>query len=437
MSIESKSSQPTIHTNSNLGFLFLILYTIALFIRPQEWNPGLINYPVARYFLIISFIFFLVFQKPKFWGHQGWFLFGIMLVIALSGLRNGSLSGGITQAQDFFIYGLLPFLLYSGLVNTQGKHHWIYNILAIACCIMLHHGLSQKASPDGIGWSGEVLSQGTRITYLGFLNDPNDLGMFFVMNIPILIYLKQVTHSKLLKFLYLAISIGLIYGIFLTNSRGALVGTLSLALTYFYFQYGKIKFFFITAISLPLAFFIMKKFRTIDSEEESAHNRIDAWFEGIQMFKYRPLVGVGKGQFVELNGLTAHNSYVLIMAELGTIGFILWFMTIGFSILMLLRIFKLNEKEVYANTEIIKNEILEAKCLFYSLIGFLTTAFFLSRTYVIFLYMFIGLICAVFTQASQNNPKINDIFTKKNLIRLLILSIISLIVLYFIIIILL
>jgi hypothetical protein len=63
MSIESKSSQPTIHTNSNLGFLFLILYTIALFIRPQEWNPGLINYPVARYFLIISFIFFFSFPK--------------------------------------------------------------------------------------------------------------------------------------------------------------------------------------------------------------------------------------------------------------------------------------------------------------------------------------------------------------------------------------
>jgi hypothetical protein len=42
------------------------------------------------------------------------------------------------------------------------------------------------------------------------------------------------------------------------------------------------------------------------------------------MFKASPVFGVGQGQFVEHHFLTAHNSFVLTVGELGFIGFFLF-----------------------------------------------------------------------------------------------------------------
>lgn len=418
--------------HTNIGFFFLILYTVALFIRPQEWSYTPDPFPVARIFLILAFVSHLLMQRPKLFGYQGWFLVCIFLLIPLSGIRNYDFGEGIYQAQNFFIYSILPFILFASLAQTQKKQYWIFVVMAVACTVMLHHGISQKLSPIGMGWSGELLSQGTRITFLGFFNDPNDLGMFFLMNIPIIFYLRSVTKSGLLKFVYFALIIGLVTGIFLTNSRGSLVGFLALLLAYFYFKYGKVKTAIFTFLFLPIVYFIMSKFRTIDSQESSANDRIQAWYEGIQMFKYRPLFGIGKGGFVDAHGLTAHNSYVLIWAELGTIGYILWFMTICLTIFMLIKIFNLN-KEKYQQKPEVLNDIFLAKCLFFSFLGFLTTAFFLSRSYVVFLYVFLGISLAVYMRVKKQVPEIAEISIKSLLPRIAGLGFLSLIGLYVII----
>jgi len=189
-------------------------------------------------------------------------------------------------------------------------------------------------------------------------------------------------------------------------------------------------------ISLPIAYVAMSMFRTIDSDEESAYGRIEAWYEGIQMFKYRPLFGVGKGEFIEHHKRTAHNSYVLIMAELGTFGYVLWFTLISLTVLMLVKIFSL-DKERFKENETILNDIFMAKCLFFSFIGFLTTAFFLTRTYVVFLYVFIGLAFSLYSRMAKEVPELGEVTSLKMISRLFGLAVISLIALYFIIILLL
>jgi len=423
-------------TNSTAGFFFLLLYTVALFVRPQEWTFHADPFPYARILLIISFLAYIVLQRPKIWGIQGWCLFGILLLIPLSGLRNGWFGGGITQGIDFFIYSLVPFLLYSSLVSSQAKHRLIFYVFAIALVFMLHHGITQKFSPDGIGWTGEPLSQGTRITYVGFFNDPNDLAMFFIMNIPIMMYMSLTASNFITKLTFFVIAMTLFYGVFLTNSRGGLVGLMALIMTFIYFRYGKIKTFFLGAITLPAAYVAMSMFRTIDSKEESAYGRIEAWYEGIQMFKYRPLFGVGKGGFIEHHKRTAHNSYVLMLAELGALGYLMWFMLIALTLLMLIKVFTL-EKSRFKEKEHIINDIFLAKCLFLSFIGFLATAFFLTRTFVVFLYVFIGLAVAVYYRVQKEAPEIGEVTSKNSLLRILAAGLLSLIGLYFIIVLLL
>ncbi|NQZ22422.1 MAG: O-antigen ligase family protein [Colwellia sp.] len=419
-------------TNSNAGFFFLLLYSVALFIRPQEWSYTPDPFPFARVLLILAFIFYLVGQRPKIMGYQGLFLLMLFLLIPISGIRNYDLGEGITQAQNFFTYSFLPFILFAGLVNTPKKQHWVFIIMLVACAVMLHHGLSQKASPDGIGWSGELLSQGTRITFLGFFNDPNDLSMFFIMNIPIAFYLRSLSTNFFIRHSLLLLSIGLVYGVYLANSRGGLIGLMFLSLAFVYFKYGKIKTIFITIIMAPLAYIAMSMFRTIDADESSADGRIEAWYEGIQMFKYRPIFGIGKGQFVDFHGLTAHNSFVLVWAELGVLGYSLWFLTISLTLMLLVGIFNIDKEKYIANKSML-NDIFLAKCLFFSFLGYLSTAFFLSRSYIVFLYVFLGLSYALFCRVKKIDEGVNSININQLTIKLAGLSLLSLIGLYIII----
>jgi O-antigen ligase len=57
---------------------------------------------------------------------------------------------------------------------------------------------------------------------------------------------------------------------------------------------------------------------------ESGEFRLESWAAGFDMIRQAPLLGVGKGMFVQYHFLTAHNSYVLAAAELGLVGYVLW-----------------------------------------------------------------------------------------------------------------
>ena len=51
-----------------------------------------------------------------------------------------------------------------------------------------------------------------------------------------------------------------------------------------------------------------------------------------------PAVGVGSGQFMEHHELTAHNSFLLTLAELGPLGFLLWTAAIYFAVKITVRV---------------------------------------------------------------------------------------------------
>src|SRR5690606_13597217 len=153
--------------------------------------------------------------------------------------------------------------------------------------------------------------------------DPNDLGMFFVMTLPfvVLFFLQGGFVTKVIAALCGAY---ILYGVYLTNSRGALVSLVAMAAVFSYLNWGKMKTILTGVLLSPALIFIFMKFRSIDVDEESAAGRVDSWYEGMQLFFWRPLLGVGQGNFLDYHHITAHNSYVLTLAELGLSGYFLW-----------------------------------------------------------------------------------------------------------------
>ena len=139
----------------------------------------------------------------------------------------------------------------------------------------------------------------------------------------------------------------------------------------------------------------------IDANEASAEGRLDAWYEGIQLLLQYPLFGVGFSNLSDHNFLTAHNSLVLAMAELGIVGYTIWLAFVGYSGYMLYRLsFALDAPQSAANPEVVRLEIAASRALFAGSLGFAVGAFFLSQSYKYMLFLMCGLAVGRFVGAT-------------------------------------
>jgi O-antigen ligase len=108
------------------------------------------------------------------------------------------------------------------------------------------------------------------------------------------------------------------------------------------------------------------------------------------MFRSSPVFGVGFQQFMVHNpSLTAHNSLLLCLAELGIFGTLFWLGLIVFSILALYRIVR-NRTALAQAPDLVSS----ANGVLIALFTFLGTALFLSRTYTMTLYVLLGMAAA-------------------------------------------
>jgi O-antigen ligase len=234
------------------------------------------------------------------------------------------------------------------------------------------------------------------------MHDPNDLAMGLVVAVGLIAGIWRPTPRPRNVVLALAAGV-LIYGVYLTRSRG---GVLALAIVLWRFaatRIGRIPaaILFAALIAGILALDYGGRQFSIDPDE-SAAGRLTAWTEGLEMLKMKPILGVGYGQFLEYHTLTAHNSLVLCFAETGLIGCFFW---VGLLVVTLLELRALRS---LAGSDAFDESVREsAEGLHLSLVGFLAASFFLSRTFVPTLYLVIGLAAALATIARNSDRRIS------------------------------
>ena len=229
--------------------------------------------------------------------------------------------------------------------------------------------------------------------------DPNDLAMFLVTILPfIVVSIFNVCNWK--KILLLAAVSVLILAIILTGSRGGFLGLIAVG---GYFVITKIpnikklnmskfsikKIFLLFIVGVVLVVFApgsyWDRISTIFNPEQdynmtSSRGRIAIWEEGIKMIMDHPL-GVGIAAFPAAQGMlyggyyqTAHNTLILVTAELGLLG--LW------AFLSLYHAAFASLKLVVHDRTNICDELLPYKTAMKgSLLGFFVTSFFLSQAY--------------------------------------------------------
>jgi O-antigen ligase len=417
---------PTQEKNANFAFFFLVLYSIAVLIRPHEFSIETSRYVVIKVFAILAFLFTLTSLRPIKIMPQHYMLFCFAPLIMISAFLNGWGMGGITEAQKFFVASIIPFFLYSSLITSISRQKLLMYVSIAAALVMVYNGHIQQQSFDGtFGYGlGGSLTMGRaemRITYLGFFGDPNDLGMFLVMNIAFLgyFYSEKGAFNKLL----MLIIFGLIcYGVLMTGSRGTILGVLGVISFYFLFKKAGARLILFAVIMAPIVATLLSKFGGLSSSGSSANGRLEAWYAGILMLINNPIFGIGKGNFMDYHELVAHNSYIHVAGEMGVPGYSLWGGAIVLTMLASFRIIKeftnWSDDNVTEETKIAyAAEIKINQTLFFSMLGFMITAFFLSRQFSLLLFIFLGMLTASHIRLLKLRPELKHLFNKDMVIK--------------------
>jgi hypothetical protein len=253
-----------------------------------------------------------------------------------------------------------------------------------------------QADPDSVDQASDDSAdddegrEPPRIRGLGLMHDPNDLAMGIIVALG-LIGGAWKTKLQLRNLLLAAAAGALVYGIYLTRSRGGAVALVVMLWRFAARRIGRVPALVLLVVLAVGAMALDFGGRPLSSQpDESASERLVAWTEGLEMLKAQPILGVGYGQFLDYHTLTAHNSLVLCFAETGLLGCFFW---VGLFVVTLLELRGLRSLPGDEPFDDMARQSAEGLQL--SLVGFMTAAFFLSRTFVPTLYLIIGLSAAL------------------------------------------
>jgi hypothetical protein len=409
-----------------MSFRLYLLFFALSFLRPFElFAPEL---AVLRPMVILSMLTLLtsaisvsqtkeIASRPL---HLKLFV-AIMLVLPLSRIANGW-AGGALQSLDYFSLSL--FMIFSTVANVKDMAHlktackvfaYSMTLLAAAGIYSYHTGfmvdkfvLRQNLDFDEMA-PGEVVDNAIpanetspmylwRVHSVGLLADPNDFGQALVVALPLLFGL-YIKGRAIRNFFAVWAPMGIcFYTIYLTHSRGALLGIASLMFFGVRSILGTMRTALLMAVGGAGAMAVnLTGGRAYTANEESAGGRIDAWSEGLRMLASHPLLGVGHGAFTDHHYYTAHNSFVLCFAEVGFIGYFIW--------LALIIVAYKGLSHTVDTMPPGSEERRMAMLLRASLIGFLTCGFFLSKAFDSLLYLLLGFcICTAYCASKAGPP---------------------------------
>jgi O-antigen ligase len=317
-----------------VGFILTAVYIVVTIISPEQFGPQLANYHPMMYLAGIIFLFSMpmVHSRTNLRSSiQTFLMLGFIFAIALSEVANGWIGGAIASWQTFLPSAAVFFFIVANVTTVRRLK--ILTLVAVASCLVVvvealcgyylgFHAdtfvLQQTiSSPD------EAYGQLARLRGAGILNDPNDFAQIILFVFPLLFIAWHKGRKVANALMVLVPAALMLWAIYLTHSRGALIALAIVALMAARKKLGTIpSAVLIAALVIGLLALDFTGGRGISTAEGA--DRLEAWANGLEMFKRAPLFGIGFGAFTDFNDITAHNSFVLCLAELGLVGATLW-----------------------------------------------------------------------------------------------------------------
>ena len=426
------------------GLLALLTF---IYIRPQEIVPALQHVPFLYLFVLLTALGWAVDLRLGFtrlrssgmlWWATAYFVWsGITLAVAVAQGAPPMLKEAVMIAVSFFLFlavsqavqtvaGVrmvaLTLLLLSlgigavglqqaaaplGCVKQDGVHPEIWRADGRTCtnltqgaesdvndCAVSGIDDSSRFRCEHLGLAGTSSVEG-RVRYRGIMEDPNELAMVLSVALPFGFALFQARRTPL-RFV-LATAALTLFGLctIFTRSRSGQLAFLAVLGTYLLRRLGWVG---IAAAALLGAPVMLLGGRDDAGADQSTMERIECWASAIDMFRGSPIVGVGKGQFTEHHYLTAHNSFMLALAETGFPGLFLFTTVVYLA-------FKAALTSGRDATTRDAPARVWGNAVFASLCALIVSAFFLSQTDRAVVWTFLGLAGGLAAAARARDPE--------------------------------
>lgn len=412
---------------------------VLIYMKPQEFIPGLEGLPLLYVMLGVSTLGFLLdlrlgfarFDLPP----QAPYVLGLLLwciVCYVAKVGGTGLPGVIVDMAILFI---LFYLLGCGIQSFRAYEFVCGSLLAVTmfvAVVCFHQGTaplgcavqegatSETLRGDGrpcrvsddcysgdaepganyqcerTGLFGTVSVGGGRVRYRGVLKDPNEIALTCSASLPILIARSQRVRAITR---YAAMILGILLVAFVvvfTQSRGGILVFLAVFGTYFVRTFGPKGLVAAGVMGAPL---LLLGGRSGAEADDSADERAEVLADGLHMFQQSPVFGVGYGQYTEHTFLTAHNSYMLALGETGLIGLFFFLAILALCVkVCVVAIYR------YKNDDDAKVARIWALAILASLAGASVGAFFLSFTYHHVLWIYFGMTGALYTVIRRHDP---------------------------------
>ena len=424
-----------------MGFVLSVFYFVVYYLTPATVFGPLAAYRIelilAGLILIVSLPVLpksFILKTP-----QSLALIGLAFAVFLSILIEVRWPGGAVHAFLGFIPNAFAYYLVCLHCNSKRKLQVLVVMLLFVCFFVIGHGyvgllrgVSEETVPQG-GAVGAQLESGPtdnsyllrqltsnqewiyRLKGLGEIDDPNDFAQLIVCVVPLtFIFWRQRRTLENIAFVILPVCV-LLYGLYLTHSRGGLLALLAIAVVAVRPRIGTIP-------SVLLAGGLFAGAMAVnftggrDISAGSGSDRTALWGASLQLLKAHPFFGVGFGGLPSYLGLTAHNSVAVCAAELGSVGLYFWSLFLLPTMRAALEIASptavsegepivAEEKLYYAAWKIEPVDKAEINSLgrlvLLALTGFLTAGWFLSRAFVVTLFLLGGMAEVVYEMALQ------------------------------------
>lgn len=390
----------TIFTDPVWGiYLFASLTHIRL-VQLGENIPLPLNIPIA--IATLTLILYLVSPqyRVKFarWPMEVWLMLLMVTGMALSSAGaefRPDLSWKFTI--DYLKYFAF-FLLLINMVDSYEKVEWFHRVMILSAGWLVYRCWDLRGTT------------GARFENVGgdIIGDGNHYAAALVLLFPF-VFQKTMSRNHLVAGGAAVLCFGVITAIFISGSRGGLVGVATLAfLIALNFKVQRKRVILVSLVVGAVAIFFMNDFQkerlqelvsaaSEETRDGSAQGRVDFWRLATELFRENPVAGVGLGNFVYHSG---HRVEGLAVGEAGHVTHSLWFEVLseGGTVLalpfffLLLRFFRSTKRTMKRLQEEKKTEeLLYVITVRVALGAFLVTATFLNRLIYEPIYWCIGL----------------------------------------------
>jgi len=394
-----------------MTFFLTFLFMFMVFWRPQEWLwPWMFGWPVLDVIAGAAMLslFFEVNQGqlriPK-QAPQVFLILGLFFAALVSHVPHTYFGGILLAIPPMFKLCGFTLLLICVLDRPIRLRRvaWLFVVMA---CLMAIHALLQKTRGYGFADARPIAVRRpgipfyTRSLFFGIFGDPNDLAQILATSIPFAFALTW--RRSIFGFLLgCGVTWLLVAAILATHSRGGMVALATVACTMVILLFPPRWLPVLLIVLLAGVFFVLPM--ASGQMDASARDRVVFWGDANRAFKENPLFGLGYRMFWQVSDdRTAHNAFVLCYTEIGFFGYWFWFCLVQLGMVGAWRTRTLLRREASAEGSWLRRF---TGLTMAATMGFVASAYFLSRAFVFPLFFLLALLAALPVVAERFLPE--------------------------------